>query len=183
MAIIPRELRIAIDQGYGLFSHLPLQMYFPPGTLLVTSAPPDESAVWQYYLWTFGAMTPGGFSADVYFKHWQEGVQKHDDPMVHSLMDFEYSIWVNSTRANPHYIEIHNTTGVMQIVDTQFWMVVFPNRSKYIDWYCDLILMGLRNDIGEYLLRIMKTSKEDFERRLEYRSKMCFNSRKLMEKR
>ena len=104
-------------------------------------------------------------------------MKRHIDYAVHSLLDFEYPIWANSTKANPHYIEMHNETGEVQTVDMQLHMAVFPNPSTYLDWYCDLILLGLRNDISDYLLSVMNTSRDEFERRLEKRRENVYLSK------
>jgi len=172
----PLELRIAFDRGYALFKHEPLEMQIPPGTFTIMFAPSDPDVIWQYYLWTFGQVSPAGPTSRLYFYHWQEGVKKHADPMVHSLIDFEYKIWAWSSKANPHYIEVHNETGEIQTVDMQFWMGVFPNPRTYAYWYADLILLGLRNDVGDYILKACKMSREEFEKILEERRKSCYRS-------
>ena len=170
MAVAPLEIRIAFDQGYAMYKHEPIvDFQVAPGTTLISFAPAEAAVVWQFYVWTFGEVDPAGPTSQLYFIHWQEGVKRHTDYMVHSLLDFEYPIWAVSTQANPHYLEMHNETGVTQTIDLQLHMAVFPNPSAYIDWYCDLILMGLRNDISDYLLTIMNISRDDFERRLNRR--------------
>jgi len=153
-----------------------LELPFPPGRLLIQFAPTDPGVIWQFYLFTFGQVDPAGPTSKLYFYHWQEGVKRHADPMVHSILDFEYKIWAWSSRANPHFIEAHNETGEVQTVDLQLWMGVFPNRMAYAKWYADLILLGLRNDIGDYILRATGLSREEFERMLKMRRDRCYRS-------
>lgn len=169
MVFAPLEIRIAFDHGHAGFKHEPLELTIAPGMTLLTFAPSKPELVWQYYLWTFGNVTPIGPTSAVYFVHWQEGVKGHVDPLVHSLLDFEYSIWANSTMANPHYVRIFNLTGAPQTLDLQLWMAEFPNRTAYLKWYCDLIIAGLRNNIGDVLLQIMKVTRPEFETILEDR--------------
>jgi hypothetical protein len=167
LAIAPLEIRIAFDQGYARYKHEPLEIPIPPGVTLITFSPPEPQLVWQFYVWIFGQATPAGYTSKLYFIHWQEGVEKHTDPAVHSLLDYEYPIWANSTKGNPHYIEMHNETGAVQTIDLQLHMAVFPNPSAYLDWYCDLVLLGLRNNISDYMLTVMGTTLESFIRGLK----------------
>jgi hypothetical protein len=174
VAVAPQEIRVAFDHGHALFKHEPLEFAIPPGTLLISFAPASATLVWQLFLFTFGRVSPAGPTSDLYFTHWQEGVARHDDPMVHSLLDFEYPIWAVSTTANPHYIELHNLTEEVQTLDLQLWMAVFPNRTAYARWYCDLILLGLRNQISDYLLSMIGMSRSDFEALLEERRRGAY---------
>jgi len=178
MATAPLEIRIAFDQGYATYKHESFADFqVPPGVVLASIAPAEASVIWQFYLWCFGEVDPAGPTSKVYFIHWQEGVKRHYDHMVHSLLDFEYPIWANCTQANPHYVEMHNETGAVQTMDLQLHMAVFPNPQAYLDWYCDLILLGLRNDISDYLLTVMNTSREDFRRRLARRAEIAYSSK------
>jgi len=178
MAIAPLEIRIALDQGYATYKHESFADFqVPPGVVLASIAPAEASVVWQFFLWCYGEVDPAGPTSQVYFIHWQEGVKRHYDHAVHSLLDFEYPIWANCTQANPHYIEMHNETGAVQTMDLQLHMAVFPNPSAYLDWYSDLVLMGLRNDISDYLLTVMNISRDDFERRLDRRAETAYMSK------
>jgi len=178
MVTAPLEIRIAFDQGYATYKHEPIvDFQVPPGVTRISFAPAEASIVWQFYVWCFGEVDPAGPTSQLYFIHWQEGVKRHTDYMVHSLIDFEYPIWANSTQANPHYLEMHNETGAIQTVDLQLHMAVFPNPQAYLDWYCDLILLGLRNDISDYLLTVMNTTREDFRRRLIRRAEIAYSSK------
>jgi len=160
MAVAPLEIRIAFDQGYAAYKHEPIvDFQVPPGVTTISFAPAEASVVWQFYVWCFGEVDPAGPTSQLYFIHWQEGVKRHTDYMVHSLLDF------------------HNETGQIQTIDLQLHMAVFPNPSAYIDWYCDLILMGLRNDISDYLLTIMNISRDDFEKRLDRRRETAYMSK------
>jgi len=174
MAVAPLEIRIAFDHGHAQFRHEPLEIPIPPGapSMLISFAPVRPALIWQYYLWTFGAVVPAGPTSKLYFKHWQEGVVRHDDPMVHSLLDFEYPVWANATLTNPHYIECYNLTGQTQTIDLQLWLAEFPTAGAYIDWYCDLIILGLRCDIAGYILKAMELKREEFEERLQTRRKV-----------
>ena len=178
MVTAPLEIRIAFDQGYATYKHESFADFpVPPGVVLASLAPAEASVIWQFFVWCFGEVEPAGPTSKLYFIHWQEGVKRHYDHAVHSLLDFEYPIWANCTQANPHYIEMHNETGEIQTMDLQLHMAVFPNPSAYLDWYCDLILLGLRNDISDYLLTVMNTTREDFRRRLTRRAEIAYSSK------
>ena len=169
MAVAPLEIRIALDSGYAQYMHGSLAFDVPVGTTLTTMKPTLDEQVWQFYVWCFGSVRPMGPTPLLAFAHWQEGVQIHGDPFVHSLVDFEYPIWANCTRLNPHNLKWINSTGAIQTIDMQYHLGIFPNREKYLNWYCDLILLGLRNRISDFLLDVMGIRRTDFVKKLDAR--------------
>lgn len=166
---MPLELRVACDSGYAQYMHGSLSFDVPTGTTLATVKPTLDEQVWQFYVWCFGSARPIGPTPLLAFAHWQEGVQIHGDPWIHSLVDFEYPIWANCTRLNPHYLKWVNSTGAIQTVDFQYHMGIFGNREKYLNWYCDLLLLGLRNRISDFLLDVMGIRRENFQVKLDTR--------------
>jgi len=89
--IPPVSLQKAQERGYCSYSHLTIQATIPPAPepgVKVVIRPPKDVYCWRLFAFVFGALNPAGISADFIVRHRGPRTALHDDPWIHSIVDW-----------------------------------------------------------------------------------------------
>ncbi len=165
----PQEVRIAINTRMGRFKQYPVETTFAPGQTDISIAPPTADIVWQIFVVNYGELTPGPPTSNFYFVQRQVEVKEHNVPMVHSVLDSPYPLWVLCTQSNPLSLEAHNNTGVNQTLDIAYYLVTFDRNTEWAKWISDLMLLGFQIGIDDDILAAVALSSVEFTEILEAR--------------
>lgn len=154
----PEPLARAQERGLCRYLHLSLQVTVPPATggtpvvylnlpdeeltgivyempainiFRIMVAPPIKDYIWRTFSLAWGEMSPAGISLDVVITHGQFGMVLHDDPWIHSLVDYTYPHSLTLMKGRPELLIIENKTAVEQTLDVTIHMMSFHSKE---DW-------------------------------------------------
>lgn len=166
----PPEIRLAINSGLGRFKEYPLQATFAVGQTDLNITPPSADIIWQVFVVNYGELDPSAPTSNFYFVQKQIEVKEHNVPMVHSVMDFPYPVWMLCTQSNPLVLEAHNNTGAQQTLDIAYYLVTFDNKKDWAKWISDLISLGFNMGLSDSILNAVGLTLSDFNEVLAGRS-------------
>ena len=156
--IPPEPLARALERGLCRYLHLSIQVTVPSpagGTPVVylnlpdeeltgikvempavnifriLLAPPVKDYIWRTFGLAWGEMSPAGISLDVVITHGQYGMVLHDDPWLHSLVDYTYPHSLTLMKGRPEILIIDNETAVAQTLDVTIHLMSFHTK---VDW-------------------------------------------------
>jgi hypothetical protein len=165
----PAPLARALELGLCRYLHLSIQISIPPSTggtpviyvnlpdeeltginvlmpainvMKIYFAPPTKDYIWRTFALCWGQMYPAGTTLDVIITHGQYGMVLHDDPWIHSLVDYPYPHSLTLMKGRPEVLIIENKTAYTQTLDVTIHLMSF--HTKY-DWnkYQELLKVGL----------------------------------------
>jgi len=129
--IPPVPLQRAQERGLCLYGHLTLQATIPPGRFIFEIKPPVGVYACRNFALTFGALEPAGISPDFIITHRSGQVVLHEDPWIHSIVDWPYPLTDTITEKEPHVIIIDNKTGVDQTFDVTLHWMEFRSKEHW----------------------------------------------------
>jgi len=139
--IPPIPLQRAQERGLCFYGHQTISMTVPPITVYSSLAPPATVYCWRLFTLVFGELTPAGISEDFVVKHKGPSTILHEDPWIHSVVDWPYPLTETLTYRQPHELWIVNNTGTSQTFDITLHFMEFPTREDW-DRYRELVEEG-----------------------------------------
>jgi len=143
LPIVPFWLVPLIAEGKARFWHETAYFVIPPKlSVLVRWGPKDPDRVFHVFALTFGK--PKNFytgevvyTDKVYFWHRGREMVWHYDPLVESIVDYEYPHEVRATAKEPLEIEFHNDTDNLTVaIDVSAWLFEYhKDDAKVFDEY------------------------------------------------
>ena len=170
----PEVLARAQEMGLCRYLHLSVQCTVPPATggvpvvylnlpdveltgltyempavnvFRILIAPPTKDYIWKTFGLAWGEMSPAGISLEVVITHGQYGMILHDDPWIHSLVDYTYPHSLTLMRGRPEILIIDNQTAVAQTLDVTIHLMSFATKEDW-DAYQEM-LRGVEKMVGE----------------------------------
>jgi len=191
MSVVPPEpLAKALERGLCKYLHLSMQVTVPPsagGTpvvyinlpdeeltgikvempavniMRVQVAPPLKDYVWRTFALAWGEISPAGITRDVIVTHGQLGMALHDDPWIHSLVDYVYPHSLTLIKGNPELLVIENRTTQAQTMDVTIHIMSFHTREDWEAYQRMLRSEERTADALEFLSSLWKSLKEKVE--------------------
>lgn len=164
----PQPLARALERGLCRYMHLSIQATIPPATggtpvvylnlpdeeltgikveipainiFRILMAPPIKDYIWRTFGLAWGEMSPAGISLDVIITHGQFGMVLHDDPWIHSLVDYTYPHSLTLMKGRPEILIMDNQTAVEQTLDVTIHLMSFRSKEDW-DAYQEMFKEG-----------------------------------------
>lgn len=162
MSIVPPlPLQIALERGLCRYVHLTVMITLPPPTggtpvfyvnvplemlegiqvrfpkpnrVELAVAPPRSHYVWKTFALSWGALTPAGISRKIVITHWHKYMIIHEDPFLHSLVDYTYPHNLVLRGDQPEYLVIENLEDTEQTIDVTFHIMCFETREQWEEY-------------------------------------------------
>lgn len=162
----PELLARALELGLCRYLHLSVLCTIPPATgntptvylnlpdeeltglsatfpavnkLRLLIAPPMKDYIWRTFGLAWGEMTPAGTSLDVVITHGQFGMILHEDPWIHSLVDYTYPHSLTLMKGRPEILIIENKEVAAQTIDVTIHIMSFHTKEDW-DKYQNLLV-------------------------------------------
>lgn len=154
----PEVLARALELGLCRYMHISAMVTIPPATggvpivylnlpdeeltgvsfeipainqMRLLFAPPLKDYLWRTFSLAWGAMEPAGISLDIVLSHGQYGMIMHEDPWIHSLVDYTYPHSLTLMRGRPEILIIENNSIAAQTIDVTIHLMSFATKE---DW-------------------------------------------------
>ncbi len=154
----PQPLARALENGLCRYLHLSALFTIPPAAggvpsvylnltadeltgmtfsfpainqLRLLIAPPTKDYIWKTFSLSWGEMSPAGTSTSVIITHGQYGMVLHEDPWIHSLVDYTYPHSLTLMRGKPEILVIENNEALAQTMDISIHIMAFHTKE---DW-------------------------------------------------
>jgi len=128
----------------------------------VLVAPPVKDYVWRTFGLAWGELSPAGVTLDITITHGQYGMIMHEDPWIHSLVDYTYPHSLTLMRGRPEILTLENNTDEAQTMDVTIHLMSFHTKE---DWekYQELLRLLSNEQLIEYL-SILKDMLEEIKK-------------------
>jgi len=158
--IPPFPLQRAQERGLCFYGHETISMTVSPVTIYASLAPPATVYCWRLFCLVFGELSPAGISENFIVRHRGPSTIIHEDPWIHSVVDFPYPLTETLTYRNPHEFWIVNNTGVDQTFDITLHFMEFTTEEDWMK-YKELVDAGRKmiQFLGGAVEAIKKTNE------------------------
>jgi len=130
----PVPLQQAQERQLCKYSHFTLRMAVPPVAepgIYGKVGPPKAVYCWRVFALSFGDLDPAGISPDFIVVHRGPRTERHEDPWIHSVVDFPYPLTETLLGGEHHEFWLVNKTGVSQTFDITMHFMLFRVEA---DW-------------------------------------------------